>query len=148
MPTMTNKPTNPKDGLGGDRAPFSLVSDVATAEESLALAEGGLKYGVCNYRIMGISNRIYIDAMERHLAKYKNGEDRDAKTGVHHLASVRASTSIIFDAQMMGILNDDRGPAIVGFSDYIDSLEARIKHLKELFKDRNPRHWTIKDRPQ
>lgn len=142
-----NKPTNPKDGLGSDRVPMTTVSDIACAEESLAFTEGLLKYGRNNYRIMGVSASIYLDALRRHLAKFINGEDRDARTGVHHLGSVRACTSIILDAQAMGILTDDRPPKIEGFSEYIDSLEARVKYLKEMFKDRNPKHYTIQDRP-
>lgn len=143
-----NKPTNPKDGLGSDRVPMSTVSKIACAEEALAFTEGLLKYGRSNYRVMGVSSNIYLDALERHLAKYINGEDRDQKTGVHHLGSVRACTSIILDAEAMGILTDDRPPRIEGFSEYIDALEARVKHLKQMFKDRNPKHFTIKDKPQ
>jgi len=143
-----NKPTNPKDGLGSDRVPMTTVSKIACAEEALAFTEGLLKYGRNNYRIMGVSAAIYLDALERHHAKYLNGEDRDPKTGVHHLGSVRACTGIIMDAEAMGILTDDRPPRIEGFSEYIDALEAKVKHLKEMFKDRSPRHWTIKDRPQ
>lgn len=139
------KPSNPKDILGNTRVPMGLISDVAKAEEALALLEGALKYGFHNYRIIGVKAKVYIDAMERHLAKYRNGEDRDQKTGVHHLGYIRASTGILFDAEAMGILVDDRPPMIKNISEIIDGMEARVKHLKEVFKDHNPRHYTIED---
>lgn len=139
------KPSNPKDILGSTRVPMSLVSEVAVAEEALAHLEGALKYGFHNYRIVGVKSRIYLDAMKRHIAKYENGEDRDPKTGVHHFGYVRACTGIVLDAQALGILVDDRAPMIPNFSIYLDGLEARVKHLREVFKEHNPKHYTIED---
>lgn len=139
------KPTNPKDALGTDRIPLSIVSAVANAEEALALLEGMCKYGAHNFRVIGVRASIYLDAAARHLAKYTLGEDRDPKTGVHHLGSVRACTGIILDTAARGLLTDDRPPSQHDFSDYIDNLEKRVKHLKEIFKDRNPRHYTKAD---
>lgn len=139
------KDSNPKDVLGTTRCPMSLVSDVAVAEESLALLEGALKYGFNNYRIVGVKTRIYLDAMKRHIAKFENGENRDPKTQVHHLASVRACCGILFDADALGILVDDRPPRIKDFSARLDAMEEKVKHLRELFKDKNPRHYTIED---
>lgn len=140
-----NKPTNPKDGLGSNRSWLSLVSPVACAEEALALTEGGLKYGRNNYRVMGVSASIYLDALHRHYLKYTYGGDRDPATKVHHLGSVRACCGIILDAHAYGVLNDDRPPRIEGFEKWLDDQEKYIKHLKEMFKDRSPKHWTIGD---
>lgn len=140
------KETNPKDALGSSRIPLSLPSDIANAEEALALVEGKLKYGGYNYRVSGVRATIYIDAARRHLAKWLNGEDRDPKTGVHHLGNVRACMSIIFDGLAMGNIVDDRPPKIDGFSEKLDALEANVKHLQEVFKDRNPKHFTEKNK--
>lgn len=139
------KPSNPKDALGSNRCPMSIISDVAEAEEALAHLEGALKYGFHNYRVVGVRSSIYLDAIKRHYVKYRNGEDRDPKTGVHHLGYLRACSGVLLDAQAMGILTDDRPPAIKGFSQMIDDMEARVKHLKEVFKEHNPRHYTIAD---
>lgn len=141
----STKPSNPKDTLAVSRAPLGLISDVARAEEALAHLEGALKYGRSNYRIVGVKTSVYLDAMERHIAKYRNGEDRDPKTGVHHLGSVRACAGVLFDAMALGILTDDRPPRIEGFSKMIDDMEERIKHLREQFKDYSPQHYTIAD---
>jgi hypothetical protein len=109
----------------------------------LALVEGGLKYGFHNYRVVGVKSSVYVDAAFRHLAKYLNGEDRDPKTGVHHLGSVRACTGIILEADSMGILVDTRPPRNPNFSAQLDALEARVKHLREVFKEHDPIHYTI-----
>lgn len=139
------KPTNPKDALGTNRVPLSIVSDYATAEEALAMTEGMLKYGKWNYRVIGVKASIYLDAARRHIAKYNNGEDRDPKTGVHHLGSARACLGVILDAAAQGILKDDRPPRNPNLSQQLDDFEPRIKHLKETFKDHNPKHYTIDD---
>lgn len=141
VPQRHHKPSNPKDVLGTNRAPFDLVSDIAIAEESLAMAEGGLKYGKFNYRAIGVRASIYLDAARRHIAKWKNGEERDQKTGVHHLGSARACLGILLEAQGMGNLTDDRPPVMPGFSGQVDALEERMSHLVTLYGDRNPRHY-------
>lgn len=139
------KPTNPKDALGSTRLDLSLPSPFAAGEEALAFEEGLCKYGRYNYRIIGVRSSIYLAAAFRHLWKYTMGEDRDAKTGVHHLGSVRACVGIILDAQGYGKLTDDRPPRAPGFSGWLDAMEERVKFLRELFKEHNPKHYTIQD---
>lgn len=139
------KLTNPKDFAGSNRVPLSLVSDFANAEESLAMLEGALKYGAYNYRITGVRARVYVDAARRHLARWLNGEDRDPKTGVHHLGSVRACMGILLDAGSVGKLIDDRPPANKALSAQLEEMEARVKNLREVFKDYDPHHYTIEE---
>lgn len=142
------KPTNPKDALGTDRIPLSIVSAIAIAEEALAMVEGMTKYGKYNYRAVGVRTSIYIDACLRHLAKYQNGEDRDGTTGVHHLGSARACLGVVLDAEAQGKLTDDRPPASPTMSARLDAMVERVKHLKGLFGAATPRHWTIADGPE
>ena len=141
------KPSNPKDILGSTRVPMGIVSDIAMAEEALALTEGLLKYGKHNYTIVGVRSSVYIDAISRHLAKYKSGEDRAQDTGVHHLGSVRACSGIILECAARGILQDDRPPSNMELSKQIDDLEQRVKHLRDMFKDKSPKHYKIGDVP-
>jgi hypothetical protein len=139
------KPTNPKDALGTNRIPLDIVSAIAIAEEALAMVEGALKYGRYNYRAVGVRTSIYLGAVNRHLQKYQNGEDRDPKTGVHHLGSARACLGVILDAEAQGKLTDDRPPSNPNMSALLDAFEARVKHLKEVFKEHAPKHYTIAD---
>lgn len=139
------KATNPKDVAGTARIDMSLVPVIAIAEEALAFEEGATKYGAYNYTAVGVKSRVYIGAALRHLFKWLLGEERDPKTGVHHLGSVRACMGILLDAQSRGKLNDDRPPSLRDASARLDGLEARVSHVREVFSGYYPRHYTIED---
>ncbi len=138
------KDTNPKDLIAATKLPIHLCPGTAKVEWTLALLEGALKYGRYNYRVAGCRGSVYIDALERHLEKYKNGEDRDPKTKVHHLGSIMASASILLDAAACDKLVDDRpprGPA----AELIDGAKATVVHLQQLYKVPSLHHNTIED---
>jgi len=139
------KPSNPKQAFGDTKLPVFLVPDVVQMYASLAFLEGALKYGQYNWRAAGVRVSTYISALERHMAKFKNGEWAAQDTGVPHLASALACIGIILDAYHLGKLTDDRPPASP-MADIIENeLASKIPRLKELFGDRNPKQWTIAD---
>ena len=139
------KPTNPKDIVGSGKLPMELVPDTINVEVALAYLEGALKYGRFNWRISGVRASVYRAAIGRHLAEWWNGEDRDSRSRVKHLASVIASAGILLDAELCGKLNDDRPPRASGISQAIQNAGAIVSHLKELFKDHSPHQYTIED---
>lgn len=142
-----SKPSNPKDAAAVDRAPLALVPVPALVEESLAWAEGLLKYGAHNYTVVGIRSSVYVFGCLRHVFKWWLGQERDPVTGVHHLGSARANLGALLDAQLRQKLNDDRPPSVP--SDVVDKLfdgaSATLRKLVELYGDRNPRHFSISD---
>jgi hypothetical protein len=138
------KPTNPKDMIGSGKIPLGLVPDTIDVDVSMAFLEGALKYGRYNWRIAGVRASIYREAMHRHMMKWWNGQNKDPKTQVKHLASVIACAGILLDAELCGKLEDDRPPA-APIDRLIDGLEKPVAHLKEVFKDHNPKQYTIKD---
>lgn len=140
------KPTNPKDAIGSGKLPLDLVPDTIEGEVALAYLEGALKYGRFNWRVAGVRASIYRAALRRHLARWWNGEDRDKVTRVKHLASVIACAGILLDAELCGKLTDDRPPAVD--LDKLFNVEDQIAHLKDLFKDHDPKQWTIHDAEQ
>lgn len=141
-----SKPSNPKDMIGSDKVPMSLVTGTTKAYLALAHLEGHLKYGLVNWREAGVRASIYLDALERHFEKFKDGgEWADPVTKVPHLASIMACCSIILDAQLAGKLTDDRPKSNPKLPQLIDDLGENVKHLKELFKAKHPRHYTIAD---
>lgn len=142
--TAEPKDTNPKDAIGVKKLPLHLVPASGIALAALAFLEGALKYGKYNWRVAGVRNSVYLDAMMRHLHKYQNGQDVDPHTGVSHLASVIACAMIIIDAQICGKLNDDRPPR-APVDRYIDVLAEDVARLQELFKDHQPHQYTIED---
>lgn len=138
------KASNPKDAIGMTKIPMHLVPGSAKAYMAMGFLEGALKYGKYNWRIAGVRSSIYLDAMERHMEKWKNGEDEDATTHVPHLASVMACCAIILDAQLVGRLNDDRPPR-ADVSSLIDSLAVEVQYLKDLYEGETPHQYTIDD---
>lgn len=138
------KATNPKDMIAANKAPLSLVPLAAIEEEALALAEGLLKYGLSNWRWAGVRTSVYLDAALRHLFKFRDGQDRDPETLVHHLGNVRACCGIILDAIQAGSLTDDRPVRNLGAIDHLnENSEIVMANLRELFKDCDPEHRTI-----
>lgn len=138
------KPTNPKDAIGATKLPMHLIPGTAKAHLALAFLEGALKYGKYNWRVAGVRASIYLDAMERHMEKWKNGEDVDPLTCVPHLASVMACCAIILDARAVGKLNDDRPPS-APVSETIDALAPIVRYLQSLYEGESPHQFTIED---
>lgn len=138
------KPSNPKDMVGSDKLPLHLWPATATALGSVAMLNGMLKYGRSNFRAVGIRASIYIDAAKRHLDAFFEGEECDPDDGVPHLAAALACIAIIVDARAAGKLNDDRQIS-GGYRKFVEELTPHVKRLKELHKDRSPKHYTKAD---
>lgn len=147
MKTYDSKLSNPKDVIGSDKLPLHLVPDTMTCFAALGFLEGALKYGQHNWRAAGVRASIYYAAMQRHQKKWWNGQDEDPTTRVHHLANALCCNAIILDAMVCNKLTDDRPPS-APIADLIDAFGEKVKHLKQLFKDHAPYHWSIADDPQ
>jgi len=102
--------TNPKDLLGIRKPNMHLIPPVANVLESIVMAAGAAKYGSYNWREKKVRASIYISAIYRHLAAWMDGENDDLESGVSHIASARACTGILLDAQSCNCLIDDRPP--------------------------------------
>lgn len=142
--TKSTKPTNPKDIIGSNKLPFHLCPTTFTAGVSMAFLEGCLKYGRSNFRAVGVKSSIYYDACLRHLIAWFEGEDIDPDSGLNHLYKAGACLAVITDAMEAGKLNDDR-MIKGGYKKVIERFTPMIKELKEKHKDKNPKHYTIKD---
>lgn len=145
---MTTKPTNPKDAIGSTKLPLGVVPSTGAYYEAEALLEGALKYGRYNWRVAGVRSSIYYDALQSHLAKWWNGQDRDPTTLVHELGSARACLSILLDALECGMLNDDRPPSMPEGA--LEKLRnsPTVGHLLAMYpQDREgaPKQYTIAD---
>ena len=77
--TDTSKPSNPKDAIGSDKLPLHLWPALASAEGSLALLDGALKYGRSNFRVAGVRASIYNDALRRHMDAWFEGRTATRK---------------------------------------------------------------------
>lgn len=109
------KDTNPKDAVGTKKVPLaSVVPARVIGEVSLAMLEGAREYGRHNYRIAGVRASVYVDAQDRHMKAFWEGQDIDPKSGLSHVTKAIASLIVLRDSMMQGNWVDDRPPAVEG----------------------------------
>ncbi len=101
---------NPKDAIGSAKNPHGCISKAVLAEVGLAMMEGARKYGRHNYRVSPVRAEVYLDACNRHVDAWWEGEDIDPDSGLHHLSKAIASLFVIRDAIIQGCWYDDRPP--------------------------------------
>ncbi len=142
---MSEKASNPKDIVGVRKAPMSCVPTPVIAELGVAMLEGACKYGRHNFRAVGVRASVYYDALNRHIRSWWEGEDMDPDTGgrVHHITKAIATLTVLRDAMIRGLVEDDRPPA----SDpkFFEELNRLAAEIIDLHGDKEPKHYTIKD---
>ena len=120
---------NPKDAAAATRAPLHLLPSAGAIAGAMACRDGAKKYGPYNWRDKPISLMEYIGAMERHIARMKDGENFDDKSGVSHLGHIIATASILVDAAAVDTLIDDR-PEVQGCAtDMLNGIEETLKKM-------------------
>lgn len=144
-----DKPTNPqqdnpKDIVGSRKASMAFIPQSVLALVGLAMQEGALKYGAYNWRKAGVRASIYADALDRHIYKkwWDMGEDIDPDSQLHHVIKGISTLVVLADSIIQGNMIDDRPISSVP---YLDGVNNRASQLVDLYGDRNPRHYTIKD---
>jgi hypothetical protein len=100
---------NPKELAGALKAPiWQVLPRWVILLVGRVMQVGAAKYGAFNYRDSNVWAMTYVDAIERHMQLWQDGEDDDPETGVSHLAHVMAGCAILLDAQANTRLGDDR----------------------------------------
>jgi hypothetical protein len=102
---------NPKTRFGIAKPPMSLIPGLARVLLADAFRDGAAKYGPANWRVDPVTTSTYMNAAERHIVSWQDGEENASDSGVHHLAHAAACLLILLDAQAAGTLQDDRPPA-------------------------------------
>lgn len=121
---------NPKDFVGASKAPLSPVSRRVMHLLGLAMLEGECKYWRHNYRAADVRATVYIDAMERHVSAWIEGQDIDPDSNLPHLIKAMACLHIICDAQLFGSLVDDRPPAQAN-PDWMAEINAKALEITQ-----------------
>jgi len=127
--------TNPKDSAGRNKPCMDYIPPMLLLELGLAMMEGGLKYGKGNWRDSRISSSACINAAQRHITSYCEGQDLDPGTGntIHHLTKAIASLAVLRDAIMCGTSIDDRiKPSLDVDAEMARLAEASVA-IKELY---------------
>lgn len=99
---------NVKTAAAAGKPVVSSVPPIALLALGAAMQDGVNKYGRFNWRGTSVTSSVFYDAMHRHLAAWYSGETHAPDSKIHHLAHIMASCAIILDAELHGVLNDDR----------------------------------------
>lgn len=127
------KLSNPKDAVGSKKIPFHLLSWPVIAEMAIGMLEGALKYGAHNYRAIGVRTTVYLDACDRHLKAFAEGEDIDAESKLSHITKALDCLMVLRDAQIQGKCNDDRPPKTSG--NWVQKYNNMAKDMIESCND-------------
>lgn len=128
---------NPKYALGQQKLPMSCLPAAVSAYIALGMYEGDRKHGGYNFRSVGnIDARTYIDAAKRHLDLFLEGEDYDpdSKANLHHVGKAMSSLTVLLDAILRGVMEDNRPPAMP--KGWMDEINAKVKLLNEAYPNR------------
>jgi hypothetical protein len=70
----------------GGKLEYGLLPPKALQDIVEVLTFGAQKYERDNWKCVPDAKRRYFDALQRHLWAWKNGEQIDVESGLHHLA--------------------------------------------------------------
>jgi hypothetical protein len=144
---IEGKPTNPKDALGIRKwrtvacIPLNVLWEVG-----LGMFEGARKYGRHNYRIAGVRSSVYVEAAMGHIMQWWEGEDTDPDTRLSHVTKAICSLVVLRDAEMRGMLNDDRPPPC-DVGEIRDRLQGIMDEMIERMPEPLPA-YTHEDKPE
>lgn len=130
--------TNPKDIIGAKKAPLRLVPPALVIQTAPAMALGATKYGPYNWRDKAVRMSIYLEAAQRHILAFQDGEDLDPESGHSHLGHASACLAILFDAGAIGKLVDDRPPPGAAAQLLAQQAPAPAADSPEFFEDMVP----------
>lgn len=135
------KDTNPKDAIGIAKVPVTPISGPVLMEVGLAMMEGALKYGRHNFREAGVRASVYVDAFNRHIWAWWEGEDIDPDSGVSHLSKAIACLNVLRDSMIRENWVDDRPPKVK--DGWIKELNDKASELLKKYPN-PPKPYTEK----
>jgi len=108
--TCTVEAVNPKEACGAIKPTMANISGAVMAEVGVGMHEGARKYGSHNYRVTKVFAKTYYASLLRHIISWYEGEDIDPDSGVPHISKLIACAAVLRDAEIQGMLVDDRPP--------------------------------------
>jgi hypothetical protein len=96
---MSNLKYNPTEGrkFDGGKLEYSLIRPLALQEMVKVLTFGAQKYERGNWMFVDDAKRRYFDAMQRHVWAWKQGEQIDPESGIHHLAHAMCCIFFLYE---------------------------------------------------
>jgi hypothetical protein len=96
MEQYTNSITQGRKFDGG-KLEYGLLPPHALKETVKVLTFGAQKYERDNWQKVPDSKRRYFDALQRHLWAWKEGEEVDPESGIHHLAHAMCCLMFLYE---------------------------------------------------
>ncbi len=85
---------------------MSLVPASLNLEVAKVLTYGAKKYKADNWRKVDSLER-YLDALERHLAAYKSGEEVDPESGIKHISHIACNAAFLIELADLPLRKED-----------------------------------------
>lgn len=86
---------------------MSLLPPIALEEVAKVLTYGSKKYAAWNW-LQGLDHMSILDSMERHLSKWKQGEDIDEESGLLHISHAACNALMLIEMIHLRKDLDDR----------------------------------------
>ena len=101
-------PHSPEEGrkFDGGKLEYGLLPPKALEETVKVLTFGAEKYEPDNWKFVPDSKRRYFDALQRHLWAWKQGEQIDPESGMHHLAHAMCCLMFLYEHDIMYSLDN------------------------------------------
>ena len=90
----------------GGKLEYGLLPPLALEETVKVLTFGAQKYARDNWQIVPDAKRRYFDAVQRHMWAWKQGEQMDPESGIHHLAHAMCGLMFLYEHDIMYSLNN------------------------------------------
>ena len=90
----------------GGKLEYGLLPPLALEETVKVLTFGAQKYDRDNWQIVPDAKRRYFDAVQRHMWAWKQGEQMDPESGIHHLAHAMCGLMFLYEHDIMYSLNN------------------------------------------
>lgn len=90
----------------GNKLEYGLLPPFALEETVKVLTFGAQKYERDNWKKVPDSKRRYFDALQRHVWAWKQGEQIDPESGLHHLAHAMCCLMFLYEHDIMYSLDN------------------------------------------
>ncbi len=117
---------DPKGEAGAAKPGLDNISLVAQYYEGAAMKQGADTYGAYNWCDHPMKASTYYNAILRHLNAWWLGEDLDLKSGLPHMAHIRASAGILIDQQETDRMIDDRPKMLAPLHPVWEKIEKAL----------------------
>jgi hypothetical protein len=81
----------------GGKLEYGLLPPLALEETVKVLTFGAQKYERDNWQKVPDAKRRYFDALQRHVWAWKQGEQMDPESGIHHLAHAMCCLMFLYE---------------------------------------------------